>query len=163
MWCSRLGIAVSFLVASGALGPAAAWAQASATFGTTSSTVHVIGAPEFDVSLDTATWFVGVLGGVGHVIKRSSAPLVAFVRLPAGAVVTSVELQGCDNNSAEGIEFTFARFSSSSDPGTLISSGATGDLLTPGCGLFPGSPFNPLVIDNNTNTYGVGTIVPMPR
>jgi hypothetical protein len=152
---SRLIIAVWLWVASGALGAPVAGAQVPDAFGTVSRTVHVIGATEFDVPSNIATWAVVSLGGVGHLIKRSSETLLAVVRLPAGAVVVKVELQGCDSSNSVGIGFAFVRFSSHSDPGTLISSGGTGISQTPGCGLFPGSTFNPVVIDNETSTYVV--------
>jgi hypothetical protein len=124
------------------------------TFGTASSTVLVIGAFEFDPASDTGTWSHTLTAG-----KASSVEMRASVRLPAGAVVSSVQVEACDVDP--GGQLTFQLLRSQSPGGSLFPvtpSGGTGVAATPGCGFFSVTPLpaeSPLVIDNVNHTYAM--------
>jgi S-layer homology domain len=168
---TQLRMGLGLLVAGGLLGVAGgAWGETSPnllararevqvvapsptprTFGPSSQTAHVIGASEFETINDT----IGYSYILGHLRKSAGGSMFAWVRLPAGAVVESVELEGCDTNPAEQIGFALFRMASPNGaPEDVTTTGLTGD--TPGCGLFSVTPFpvfSPLVIDNDSNTY----------
>jgi hypothetical protein len=158
--------ALSVLVAVGWLGMAAvAWGQEVAdsptprTFGTAENTAHVIGATEFE------TFGPGAWNYAGLLAKWSSvSTLFAAVRLPAGAVVNTVELEGCDTNAAAQVSFEMFRRPSPNGPAAGVTpSGGTGFMQTPGCGFFavaPLSAISPLVIDNESDTYFVRVHAP---
>jgi len=126
------------------------------TFGTASQTAHVISGPEFEPSTSGATWsYVSPMNG--PFTKASSVSMLAQVRLPAGAVVTSVELEGCDTGVLFEVLFGLQKIASPNGPVDFLTPiGSTGG--TPGCGFFPVTPlpaFTPLVIDNENNVYQV--------
>src|SRR5262245_3474558 len=127
----------------------------SRAYGTTSSTARVVGATEFDPFFDTATW--GYTGA--SFSKFSNNTMIASVRLPSGAVVSSVELEGCDINPASSLAFVLFRSPSPNGPATFVTPvGSTGGAATPGCGFVSVAPLpavSPLVIDNENNTYGL--------
>jgi hypothetical protein len=129
------------------------------TFGTASETVHVIGASEFDWRFQNVTFppslpYVEVNG---QAFARQLLPddsMLAWVRLPGGALITGVELEACDTNDARAVEFVLVRQGSPASPVEFIMAGSTGGAQTPGCGFFPFNMLgNPAVIDNEHNTY----------
>jgi hypothetical protein len=121
------------------------------TFGTSSSTAHVIGASDFEGVSSTVTYNFD-----GH-RKSASSAVVAWVRLPAGALVESVELEGCDTSAVGQLVFELFRVASpNGTPEDVIPIGTTGIVETPGCSFFSVTPllqFSPLVIDNDNSTY----------
>src|SRR5262245_50847173 len=70
------------------------------TFGTAHSSALVIGASELDPLLLTfpSSFYVQANGQALARELLSGAAMAAWVRLPAGAVVTDVELEGCDTH-----------------------------------------------------------------
>jgi hypothetical protein len=96
---------------------------------------------------------------MGPLAKFAVNNLFAWVRLLAGAVVSSVELERCDNDGLRAIGFSMRRTSSPGGPSVLVTpSGFTGVAEQPGCAFFSVSPLpanSPLVIDNENNTYTV--------
>jgi hypothetical protein len=124
------------------------------TFGTAGSTAHVIGATEFE------TFGPGAWNYAGLLAKWSAvSALFAAVRLPAGAVVNAVELEGCDTNTGAQALFSMSRRPSPNGPAANVTpTGSTGFTGAPGCGFFTVTPLpavSPLVIDNENNTYHV--------
>jgi hypothetical protein len=77
------------------------------TCGTTSVTAHVIGASEFDSF--SSTFSHGYHAVNSHFVVSTAIPSLTWVRLPAGAIVTSVELEGCDTDQFEEIELRLLR------------------------------------------------------
>jgi hypothetical protein len=80
--------------------------------------------------------------------------MVAGVRLPAGALIQSIELEGCDTGA--GLNFLFALYRAPSPSGTASQVAAATSTGTPGCGFFsvaPSPSVSPLVVDNENNTY----------
>jgi hypothetical protein len=169
----RIGTwALSLLVAVGWLGmPGGVWGQqtlpdllsqggdvqvvapasTSRTFGTADTTALVIGASEFDPLSSLASWAY-----FGSLEKTSNQIMVASVRLPAGALVHIVELEGCDTDGAAAVTFTLLRIPSPSGPAVSVPpTGSTGGPDKPGCGFFPVALNSAFVIDNQSNTYVV--------
>jgi hypothetical protein len=179
----RIGTwALSLLVAVGWLGmPGGAWGQGlsdqpsqpgdvevvgpsptSRTFGTATEIVHVVAAADFAAGNASDQWSIYILPNpdVGY-IQRLSDDFVnwyAGLRLPAGAVVTRLEIVGCDGSSQYALRADL--FRSNLPLGTGIQglmSVSTGSTETPGCGRFSGTPSSPpLVIDNEDATYWIG-------
>jgi hypothetical protein len=147
---------VGVLVTAGILGlPGGLPAEPSSalTFGPANTTALVIGAPEFDPVSSIATWTYGITGA-----KSTNLGMFATVRLPAGAVVSSVEAEGCDFDATH--EMTFQLLRSPVPAGAFVAMTAngvgTGVAAIPGCGVFSVSPLpavSPLVIDNVNFTY----------
>jgi hypothetical protein len=116
-------------------------------------TAHVIGASEFEAFTSTAPYAYDAINN--HFVKSTGGSTLAWVRLPAGALVASVELEGCDTEQFDEITFVLRRMPS---PGGFAQEvtpvGATGNV--PGCGFFSVPPLpaaSPLAIDNDNNTY----------
>src|SRR5262245_37447512 len=112
--CNRLMMGLRVVLGVGLLGIGSeVWGQdvtaspTPRTFGTT-EIVHVIGASEFDVS-SGATSSTGFVDSLQAELKTSNFLMRAWVRLPAGALVTGVELQGCDTSPDGEIGFFFHR------------------------------------------------------
>jgi hypothetical protein len=131
---------------------AAAASSTSRTFGTANSTAHVIFASEFD-PIDNATVWNYVASPPA---KWASKTLYAGVRLPAGAVVQSVELEGCDSSTLG--EVSFAMFRTASPGGSEVPITPTGGTGVPtlGCTVVAVAPLpavTPLVIDNEGFAY----------
>ena len=125
------------------------------TFGTSSATAHVIGASEFEAFSTALTHDYDAINN--HFVKSIAGAALAWVRLPAGAMVTSVELEGCDTDPFDQIELRFLRSPSPAGVSDDVTPPAvTGLMAMPGCGFFSVTPLpavSPLVIDNDNNTY----------
>jgi hypothetical protein len=123
------------------------------TFGTASPTVLVIGASEFDPTGSGGTW---IYSG-GAISKTASNNMVAWVRLPAGAVVNGLQLEGCDFDAGNQMTFQLNRFQGPSGPLVpLTFLTGTGVSDVPGCGFFSATTIlavSPVVIDNVKNSY----------
>src|SRR5262245_49209592 len=136
--------------------PVAAPLPSPRSFGTATATAYVIGASEFD-PINNAFWSYE-----SH-RKYSDVAMDAWVRLPTGAMVTSVELEGCDTDNTARVSFSLWRKEAPGGFEVLITAGGTGDPETPGCGFFlihPLPQFSPLIIDNENHTYFVRVIAP---
>jgi hypothetical protein len=151
----------------GTLAPGRALAQAAqaaeaaasaATFGVTAEVAHVIGADEFASSSTSDSWDHSILldATTGFLIRGSSDPLDWYgpVRLPAGAVITRVELAACTATTGS-VQFALLR--SKLPPGTGVEEvtpvGNTG--IGAGCARYSVTPASPLVVDNLNATYWV--------
>jgi len=129
------------------------------TFGTTSSVVYNIGASAFtgsrgadnaavQSSTDKSAWCT------------SSCTLAAPVILPAGALVSRVELAACDTATAGDVRGALRRqpgLTGDDNPEIRLVFIETGMAATPGCGLFAADLAPPETIDNLNNNYFVNT------
>jgi hypothetical protein len=158
-------VAVLFLLlAPGDLGPRGAAAEPALalrqTFGTATEIAHVVTAAEFDTVNSTLTWyytsFTNPIGGYHARFTDNPTTWIAGLRLPAGAVVTRLEVSGCNESGLNELRFYLS--------GSKVPVKSGYDALTPvgiaapgaGCGRFtevPASP--PLVIDNANTTYWI--------
>ncbi len=78
----------------------------------------------------------------------------APVFLPAGAVISSIELEGCDTDTGAQLEFILFSVGSNGNITLLSPLGTTGVSATPGCGQF-GVTLTPFHTVDNVNTYYV--------
>jgi hypothetical protein len=161
--CSRLLFTVaSFLVVLVALVAGRASAQSAesgATFGIATEVAQVIVATEFASANANDGWDHSELldPTTGFLIRGSGTAVTWYapVRLPAGAVVTRVELAACGAPTGA-VQFVLLR--SKLPPGSgleeVSAPGSTGS--TSGCARFSVTPNNPpLVIDNLNATYWI--------
>jgi hypothetical protein len=108
----------------------------SATFGTASEVVSVVSAWEFEMTDEQSKARATLLGGAWN---RSCAASNCFsfanLRLPVGAVVSRIELDGCDDSATAEIRFGLIRsVASPNGPDTeFLTFGTTGQAETPGC------------------------------
>ena len=119
-------------------------------------TIHGLG---FQESESTMTF--SYHPGTTHRYRTSGVYLwfdAALSDLPAGALITGLELEGCDTNAAESAGLFLFKRASPTGATTLIGSVSTGDAETPGCAFF-GDPMNLAgegqVVDNRNNSYFV--------
>jgi hypothetical protein len=136
---------------------------ASETFGTATEIAHVVTAAEFAPSSSNDSWVLGanLIATTGSIVRTgSSGPFfVAGLRLPAGAVVTRLEVAGCDHDGSAQLLFMLFRSTVPPETGAerVTPVGATGTIPTPGCGRFSVTPSAPpLVIDNENASYWIG-------
>jgi hypothetical protein len=122
------------------------------SYGTASLTAHTVGAYAF-AALDDS-----VQNRDGSSYNRYSPTgeeVEAALMLPNGALIESIELQGCDDNAAGEIIFILFRVAASGSFELLSPLASTGAAATPGCGFFP----QPLVtfhtVNNATHAYYV--------
>jgi hypothetical protein len=122
-------------------------------FGTSSVTAHVVGTSEFQSVASTNSYVYDFINN-DHFVRTTDGGL-AWVRLPAGALISSVELEGCDTEQFGDIGFALRRMPSPGGPLQQVTPfGRTGNML--GCGFFGVTPLpavSPLVIDKDNNTY----------
>ena len=133
------------------------------TFGTGSSVAYTMQAWAFEAqrSVDTFDFNIGrALLGIGLMrATTNGSPMFAPLHLPAGAVVTRIELEGCDDSNTG--EIMFGLFQGASPPTNIgdvtlfpaPSFPTTGVGATPGCALFSSTLPTPMTIDNANNYY----------
>jgi hypothetical protein len=164
---SVLVVIASVMLLSIGLVPIGAEAQSSpatpATFGIATEIAYVVPASEFATFDSGNGWsFTPAPDSVtGSLLREtsSSTSWVAGVRLPAGAVVTRLEVAGCDTSATASLVFSLWRSQmpprSGFQPVSLLgTTGPAADM--PGCGRFSTTPMSPpLVIDNANATYWI--------
>jgi S-layer homology domain len=122
------------------------------TFGTSATTSHTL--PAFAFTGATAADIASFgLFGVASRFCNATCVLEAPLVLPAGARVTSVELDGCDA-SVPG-SFTLALFRSGKFESGAAALTATLFTGSPGCTAFTANLTTPHTIDNANNLYFV--------
>jgi hypothetical protein len=135
---------------------ASATAPPPMTFGTNDAVAHTVSAWDFETF--GASNPDSNVGNGRRTCTVGQCKLLGGVRLPAGALLTSIQLDGCDPSSTGRLRYTIFR----SPAGTnslvnLLGFGAAGDTgsisAQPGCGLFTATLPSPETIDNAANTY----------
>ena len=124
------------------------------TFGPTASTSHTLQAFAFtgNQAADSTRFAASVFS------RFCTAPCAfdAALFLPAGALVTSIELEGCDTTAAARVVTTLWRAAPAL---VALASVDTGTIPTPGCAFFSVNLATPETIDNENNTYVVEVII----
>jgi hypothetical protein len=141
-----------------ALLPAAASAQ-PVTYGTSAESVHTIQAFAFQADPPAAAQVNSALGAK---YCNASCVFSAPLLLPAGAVVTRIELEGCDSSASGMISVLLDVHASPMQNALNVAGPSTGPpASTPGCGFFSVEPAAPSVpqIDNAFNAYDVQVLM----
>jgi len=154
---SSIGAAQPALSGAQAGEPVEAVQTPAPDYGTSSQIVQKVGITEFLGG--GATYFLTV-SNTGKIHYYQSAPATqndwwAQVMLPAGAVIDSVELDGCDSSATGQFLFGMARAGTGggAGAGNITPVGATGVATTPGCSLVSVAPFVTQVVDNENYNY----------
>jgi len=135
---------------------------ATRTYGVQDATVHTIHAYAFKAGflLDNPSRIRTTAQG-GRWCEPSvfDCLLNAAVFLPAGAVVTGIEIDGCDGMDNGELSATLWRkplqFGPAQDSVVAIVSAGTGFTDAPGCATVSAAPTAPETIDNRNNSYFV--------
>jgi hypothetical protein len=118
------------------------------TYGPTSEVAHVVGAWEFETLSGTPS----PNSNFGQrYCQVGACDFYASLRLPAGARVTRLTLDACDDNATG---YAFVELTRTPSPATLGSSTVLGGVdtgaaaATPGCAIFSNPLDPPVTIDN---------------
>ena len=122
----------------------------SPEWGTANTSVLTVPAFAFN-SMDSSPQFNT---GPYNRFSPSGAEVEAPVFLPAGAVISEIELEGCDTDPGAAVVFELFYVVPSGGNVPLSPLGSTGIASTPGCGFFP-LAVPPHTVDNAINTYYV--------
>jgi hypothetical protein len=125
------------------------------TFGT-NTTVHTIQAFAFLPESNAPGWEAS--GGTIS-CPGANCNFRAPVSLPAGALVTSMEMEICDNDNLNQVYVEFFRLTAPN--GSLDSLGIvlSGLAATPGCTLMPLTLPTPVTIENRNHSYYVRAVM----
>ncbi len=140
----------SLVFGSVAVSRAQAVGETNETYGS-SDTAYVVNAYDFEPDLSTTT-FVDTTFGARY-STTGGATFGAPVHLPNGAVITRIELQGCDFSAGSNLGVALhsstitAGAESEMNHGVAVTSG------TPGCGFFSANVGIPPTVTNQTRTY----------
>ena len=126
-------------------------AEDARTYGTTSTTVLTLNSYFFSPNDSSTAYTYSPVNG-GMYVTSGHPVLGHTVDLPEGALVTSIELDGCDNDNAGSLTLYFSKCSVGG-PCTDLTAVGTLTADTPGCGRFPLTLSSPVTIDNLNNSY----------
>jgi hypothetical protein len=134
------------------------------TFGTTSEVAHTVGPAEFQAIGGITSLDLDLNRGCGGSIligfPAFPCHYVADLRLPAGALLTSIQLDGCDTSTTEEITFTVRRKAGTAAPVNLLGTSATTGLASqPGCTAVTATLATPETIDNGQHAYFVDVTI----
>jgi len=123
------------------------------TYGVTDTSTYTIWAFDFE-AWDSLTTFDAVGGSR---FLTSGGPLEAAVQLPAGAVITAIELQACDSLATDLVDVKLysAGFTAGAESSALLANLTTGAADVPGCAFFSSSVSPAVIVDNFNKVYGV--------
>jgi len=123
-------------------------------FGTSAASVTSIVAWGFNPIVSDITWEY-VSGGYVSRTGGSGTSFYAPVQLPSGALLTAIELEGCDDSATGAIELHLwvcaGPGDSCGDLGSYVL--GSGGPATPGCDYFARTSASPLTVSNSDHTY----------
>jgi hypothetical protein len=135
-----------------AQGPVDVAAEDSRTFGTASSVVYNIHYSAFTGVAGTDNNAVEVAFGSRRC--TGSCNLLAPVFLPAGALITRIELVACDSLNTQDVTARLTR-TTGIESSLFIATVSTGLVPGPGCNFFPADLATPETVDNFNNNYNI--------
>ncbi len=94
------------------------------------------------------SWNSSPISNVGPFNRFSGTDMVAAVQLPTGALITGMELTGCDSNASGEVVFGMVRVNPNGTFSFVIPQATTGVAATPGCATFSVS-IAPHTVDNS--------------
>ena len=121
------------------------------TYGNVSETAYTVGAYDFN-PFNSGSTYVGMGGTGDRYFTSGGGFFLAPVRIPAGAVINSIEIQGCDT-SGTGITATLYSNTTVGGVESEINHGSVSTSGTPGCGFFFAAFGTPPTVDNFNRTY----------
>jgi hypothetical protein len=140
------------------LSPAAVIAQPAVTdpetFGTASETLLPVDAYEFE-GMDSSV----TTGWVPFVNRRyrtggTNTLMTAGLHVPNGALLTKVEITGCDQDAAASFDGSIVECPLTGDP-CVVTANVTSTPGTPGCGTFTTTLPVPRTVNHSTTSYTV--------
>jgi hypothetical protein len=137
--------------------PNATLARDPNTYGTTAETAHLIFNQDFNVNLPATTWGSAPSSWQRYVSNFNGCCLEAPLLLPDGALITAIELEGCDTSTTGQLAGVVAACIT---PATTICGAVSpivtsGVAATPGCAFFRANFTATVVVDNVAKTYFV--------
>lgn len=123
------------------------------TYGTLDSVSFTIPAWSFQ-SLD-GTALTGFASGPYTRYSTTTAEVLAPVFVPAGALISSIELEGCDSDAAGEVVFVMISVDNAGNFTFLSPVGTTGAAASPGCNFFSQALSSDHTVDNFNNVYYV--------
>jgi hypothetical protein len=128
--------------------------QATRTFGT-APVAHTISAASFvpRSGPDAAAMRTGGFFGHSRYCLGTACALDAGVVLPAGAVLSSMELAACDEDAAGEVRAQFIQASGQDGPIVVLAEIGTGDASVPGCNRFTAPVTPPTSVENIGQNY----------
>lgn len=107
--------------------------------------------------------FFGTFGGIDGIGARfcggGTCGWLGGLRLPAGAILSSVELDACDSDAAAQVQVAVFRSVKAGGALTnLTGFGGTGIMATPGCSVFSLNLTTPETINNLNNNYFIDVL-----
>ena len=134
--------------------------ETTRTFGTASEAVLTLTAYDFDTGRDSDPTDGTSVGGslssglYRHCDGAACRSFLAGLPLPAGAVVSRIEIEACDEDGGAQVQFAVIR-TASPDGGVTFDpavAGSTGIADAPGCGFFAVNLAG-FTVDNRNNYY----------
>jgi len=130
------------------------------------------GTADLSVKTVSAVAFTPVASSTGwaetfasrHATTAGVHVFTADLDLPSGAVIESLELEGCDATATGRIDFTVQRLASPVVGIFTLASGSTGatNAEVPGCTYFFAGASTPATIDNFSGTYRLRVVLTTP-
>ena len=129
--------------------------SAAPAYGIAGLSTATVSALEFSTYIQGESWNP-VLGTAARYLLSPLGQFVAAVHLPQGALIQSVEIEGCDNSASGSLTGSF--YAAPSPAGALVDLADfdTGTAATPGCGTFAVTVSPPVTVDNQHNVYFFG-------
>ena len=124
-------------------------------YGTAGLSTATVSALEFSTYIQGENWST-IPGSTGRYLLSSFGEFVGAVHLPQGALIQSVEIEGCDSSSSGSLTGSF--YAAPAPPASLVDLADfdTGASATPGCGVFSAAVSPPVTVDNQHNVYFFG-------
>ena len=144
----RNWIACAGLGLGGAVG---IFAQTSApAWGVDSSSAEIISAWDMQTLSSVAEWGSELTGGMRYM---TSGTMVSGVRVPQGAKITTMVVDGCDESNAGGL--TVALLRSTAGATEILATADSGIPDMPGCSLFAADLASPETADYDQYRYWI--------
>jgi hypothetical protein len=121
-------------------------------YGINSTTTHTVPAFAFNAINDSPQNNTGPYNRYSPTGTEVEAPLTG---IPSGALITAIELQGCDSSATDEVVFILVRVDSDGGFTALSPLYTTGVAATPGCSFFYHTLASPYTVDNYNYTYNV--------
>jgi hypothetical protein len=142
-WVASFGLAAAFFLERES-------ASGQDTFGISSNTIVTLHSVDFQLAPSVGSDGLDLGNGVRS-CTTGICTWMAALRLPAGAVITSMELSACDGDVSGGVLAVLLTAVKPAENLIVRETRTTGNATAPGCSTFP-QPVSPTVIVDNEDT-----------